>query len=141
MNAIKSAATGRMGRGAGWREALKKTYGGKNLGMAEQDKSRQMQGRLATARAVGGAHDTPFPAPEHVGWRTCCAMNFDNRTRPGVVLDPFAGAGTTLMAAERLGRRAIGIELNGDYICMARERIGRAIKRNTEQANRVYSEQ
>jgi hypothetical protein len=36
--------------------------------------------------------------------------------RPGVVLDPFAGAGTTLLAAAREGRDWIGIELNPKYV-------------------------
>ena len=39
------------------------------------------------------------------------------------ILDPFAGAGTSLLVADRLGRNGIGIELNGDYASMARARV------------------
>jgi hypothetical protein len=39
------------------------------------------------------------------------------------VLDPFAGAGTTLMVADRLGRDGIGLELNPEYVAMAERRI------------------
>ena len=38
------------------------------------------------------------------------------RPQPAVVLDPFAGSGTTGMVANRLSRRAILIDLNGDYL-------------------------
>ena len=41
----------------------------------------------------------------------------------GTVLDPFAGAGTTGLVADRLGRDAVLIELNPDYADMARRRI------------------
>jgi DNA modification methylase len=41
----------------------------------------------------------------------------------GTVLDPFGGAGTTGMVADRLQRNAILIELNSDYAEMARERL------------------
>jgi DNA modification methylase len=43
----------------------------------------------------------------------------------GTVLDPFAGSGTTLLVAQRLGRSGIGIELNPDYCAMASRRIDR----------------
>ena len=42
---------------------------------------------------------------------------------PAMVLDPFAGAGTTGLVADRLGREAILIELNPDYARMAEQRI------------------
>lgn len=41
----------------------------------------------------------------------------------GCVLDPFCGSGTTLVAAKKLQRSAIGIELNPAYIDIARRRI------------------
>jgi DNA modification methylase len=41
----------------------------------------------------------------------------------GTVLDPFGGAGTTGMVADRLGRNAILIELNPEYAAMAERRI------------------
>ncbi|MGL4549717.1 MAG: DNA-methyltransferase [Gemmataceae bacterium] len=47
-------------------------------------------------------------------------------SHPGdVVLDPFAGSGTTLAAAKRLGRRWLGVELSPDYADAVRERMGR----------------
>ena len=45
-------------------------------------------------------------------------------SRPGdTVLDPFGGSGTTLLVAERLGRNAIGIDLNADYISLQEQRL------------------
>lgn len=41
----------------------------------------------------------------------------------GVILDPFGGAGTTGLVADRLGRDAVLIELNPDYAEIARKRI------------------
>jgi site-specific DNA-methyltransferase (adenine-specific) len=45
-------------------------------------------------------------------------------SNPGdLVLDPFAGSGTTLAVAKRLGRRYLGIELSEDYAERVRERL------------------
>ena len=55
-----------------------------------------------------------------IGFTDCgCGEGF----RPGVVLDPFSGAGTTLLVAKKLCREGIGIELNPEYIKLAEKRI------------------
>lgn len=99
---------------------------------------------LATAR-YRGAHFATFPThlltkpllatcPERVcvacgtPWQghrktIAAACACASTWQPGVVLDPFMGAGTTAVEAERLGRDWIGIELNPDYAALARERI------------------
>jgi adenine-specific DNA-methyltransferase len=46
----------------------------------------------------------------------------------GLVLDPFLGSGTTAEAAERLGRRWIGVDSNPEAIRIARARLGRAAR-------------
>ncbi len=45
--------------------------------------------------------------------------------RPGVVLDPFCGSGTTCLAAKNLGRNFIGIDINRKFCMMARKRLTR----------------
>jgi len=45
----------------------------------------------------------------------------------GVVLDPFAGAGSTLAAAEAVGYPSIGIEKDDHYFDVAREAIPRLV--------------
>lgn len=41
----------------------------------------------------------------------------------GLLLDPFVGSGTTILAAKRLGFNAIGIEKSEDYCQIARKRV------------------
>lgn len=42
----------------------------------------------------------------------------------GIVLDPFAGSGTTLLAAQQLGMHWLGIEQEQEYVAIARARLG-----------------
>ena len=57
-------------------------------------------------------------------WRSTCQCGAG--TTPCVVLDPFAGAGTVLLVAQRLGRSSVGVELNETYCQMIRDRVGPA---------------
>lgn len=53
--------------------------------------------------------------------------HIENSSKPGdVVLDCFAGSGTTLVAAINKGRRFIGFEINEQYYKIAQERIKEA---------------
>lgn len=58
------------------------------------------------------------------GWQPTCDCPEADPVQC-VVLDPFGGAGTTGLVADRLGRSAILIELNPDYAEIARKRIKR----------------
>lgn len=51
----------------------------------------------------------------------------------GIVLDIFSGSGTTLVVAEREGRQGIGIELNREYVGIARRRMSGETRRNGQE--------
>ena len=81
---------------------------------------REATGRPVESLGSGHRSDRPNAEPVTVGWTDCGHDDW----RRGVVLDPFAGSGTTLSVASGHGRDSIGIDLderNGD---LARERIG-----------------
>ena len=44
-----------------------------------------------------------------------------------IVIDPFVGSGTTCVAARRSGRHSIGIDVNPEYIAIAKQRIEEAL--------------
>jgi DNA modification methylase len=78
------------------------------------------------AKEVLGGYFREFvAAPERdaTGWRQACSCETD-ATEPGIVLDPFAGAGTTALVAKDLGRRFVGIDLNPEYVAIAQKRAG-----------------
>lgn len=65
----------------------------------------------AEAKAALGGYfrEFTFAKRKFVGWSDCeCGAPF----MPGVVLDPFMGTGTTLDVANRMGRSAIGVDLD-----------------------------
>ncbi len=62
-----------------------------------------------------------IPAPKTLGWEPTC--DHVATEVPSVVLDPFAGSGTTGLVALRHGRSFVGVELNPEYVDLARTRI------------------
>lgn len=68
---------------------------------------------------AGGIEDHPAVMPMTLAHR-CIQIT----SRPGdTVLDPYAGSGTTLIAAQDLGRNWAGIELNPAYVDLIERRI------------------
>lgn len=87
-------------------------------GNTEQGRLKRCVWKINT-QSFKGSHFAVFPnALVETPIKACCPPN-------GVVLDPFAGAGTTCLVAKKLGRNYIGVELNKNYIDIANERIGK----------------
>ena len=63
------------------------------------------------------------PTVETLGWQPTCDHDAETVPARPRILDPFAGSGTTGMVALRHGRSFIGLEINPEYVEMARERI------------------
>ena len=51
------------------------------------------------------------------------AQLYQADARAATVLDPFVGSGTTAAVAQRLGRRAVGVDLSADYLELATKRL------------------
>ena len=57
------------------------------------------------------------------GFEPTCDCSSATPAGASIVLDPFSGAGTTGLVADRLGRSFIGIELSSEYARDAQRRI------------------
>jgi site-specific DNA-methyltransferase (adenine-specific) len=84
-----------------------------DLATTERDQAIRPTGFTNAGKAMNSEHVT-------LGWTDCG----HDAWRTGIVLDPFAGSGTTLDAAQAVGRHAIGFDLDDRNADLARERVG-----------------
>ena len=71
-------------------------------------------------KRANGQDDHPAMMPLSLA-RRCVAITSKKKD---VVLDPYAGSGTTLLAAQELGRQWVGIELNPSFVDLIERRLG-----------------
>jgi len=80
-----------------------------------------LDGGFLTGNTKGGKRITADY--QTIGWTDCDCPDDGDKYRPGIVLDPFMGSGTTALVALKLRRDFIGIEKNPEYVKIAYERI------------------
>ena len=91
--------------------------------------SRRLRGRLKKATDVLAIPSINNMAAERTGWPDQKPLELlellVRATAPpdGVVLDPFCGSGTTMVAAQRAGRIGLGIDRHPDAVRIARQRL------------------
>jgi DNA modification methylase len=102
---------------------------GKYAATEKQGSGRKIAETRNKMRAHGNKTDC-IPSALTVGFYPgCnCSVLFTQESVPCTVLDPFAGACTTGLVAQRLGRNFIGIEISQNYLDIASRRLQRGDK-------------
>lgn len=104
-----------------------------NYGCAVRLKSHLWKGMFREGKEPR-CHPTQKPL-KVIEWAIILSPKFD------LILDPFMGSGTTLLAAKQLNRKAIGIEIEEKYCKLAVERLEDFDKRKKKFKNMKEEEQ
>jgi site-specific DNA-methyltransferase (adenine-specific) len=83
--------------------------------------------RIDAEQATRVGHPAPFPV--ELPRRLIDLYTY----RDDLVLDPFLGSGSTLVAAVRSGRRGVGFDLDPEYVTLAKQRLADECRRLAEQ--------
>ena len=110
--------------GAPWeRITERRAFHKKGWGEAKKDHMEGVSGPQSIIReGHGRAGEVKVRT---LGWKPTCECEGNTGAGRCVVLDPFAGTGTTLYESELLGRDSIGIEISEKYCELIHERMGR----------------
>jgi DNA methylase len=105
--------------GAPWRRVVERSF----LSQPDVSLAKGIRGAGDQKPMYGTWQGVPRGSTQvtTLGWAPTCACAPD--PKPCVVLDPFGGAGTVGLVADRLGRDAILVELSPTYAAMAERRI------------------
>jgi len=102
--------------GAPWRRVVEK--GGGTTGASWHDHSNDLvRGQVAPPSATFRDYYR-----RDIGWQPSCTCG-TGETVPCTVLDPFGGSGTVAKVARDLGRSSILIEINPEYVQIAKKRL------------------
>lgn len=107
--------------GAPWKRILERKK-------VKRERPNDYTKRQPDADGIGNkcANSVAGVSTSTTGWEPSCDC-IAGEPVPCLILDPFAGSGTTLLVARQLGLRGIGSELNPEYTEMARRRIRNAL--------------
>ena len=97
---------------------LYKPIGGNKIGKELRSKHAKLTSIWTFPPERQNPHPAPFPIT--LPLRIIYSVMDDSK---GVVIDPYCGSGTTLVAAKLLGQSYIGIDISSRYIAMTRERL------------------
>ncbi len=70
-----------------------------------------------------------------------CRRLLEIYTKKGdLIIDPFVGSGSTIIAAQELGRRGIGVDINDKFVELAKERLGQLPLFHKERVSEMYKD-
>lgn len=102
--------------------------------LLEDGKTSQEEREITADANPSGDDPHPNVKPQHLMREL---VHASLPLKRGVILDPFAGSGTTIAAAEALGYESVGIELDKNYYKMAKTAVPRLAKIHTPVEERA----